>query len=464
MLKFSIQGNKPMVRPDVVLHAFNWKYQEIIDRLGEIKEAGYGAILIPPPLYSDVHSDHWWQCYQPKDYRVLLSHLGGKKELEELIKQCHSSEPQIKLYADIVINHMANEDRGDRLDFPGEAELANYRHNRDLFEANKLYGDLNEGLFSGFDFNRTGNIQEHEWWDRERVIYGDLSDLPDLMDSPWVLLQQRTMLAALVDMGFDGFRIDAIKHITTRMIDNFADSEALAGSYLFGEVLTTNDEEERIFLDPFLQETWISAYDFRLFQTIRKAFEMGGSLRKLARPENENNGLPWDRAVTFVVNHDLPHNDDFREFLLEPRDEHLAYAYILGKDGGLPLIYSDHNESVHRYHQDHDRWYDAFKREDIKRMIRFHNEVQGKEMTMLYESDLVLVFGRGDCGLVAINKGGEHTSVEFSTHCLKKSSVYKDLINNNEMTISGDWFTLSINPRTAQMWLCQSDLAVNDGV
>ena len=219
--------------------------------------------------------------------------------------------------------------------------------NRDLFEANKLYGDLNEGLFSGFDFNRTGNIQEHEWWDRERVIYGDLSDLPDLMDSPWVLLQQRTMLAALVDMGFDGFRIDAIKHISKRMIDNFADSDSLARSYLFGEVLTTNDHEEKIFLDPFLEETWISAYDFRLFQTIRKAFKMGGSLRRLARPENENNGLPWDRSVTFVVNHDLPHNDDFRHLLLDRTDENLAYAYIVGKDGGLPLIYSDHNESVH---------------------------------------------------------------------------------------------------------------------
>ncbi len=62
---------------------------------------------------------------------MLLSHLGGKKELEELIKQCHNSEPKIKVYADIVINHMANENRGDRLNCPGEAEVANYRHNRE---------------------------------------------------------------------------------------------------------------------------------------------------------------------------------------------------------------------------------------------------------------------------------------------------------------------------------------------
>lgn len=454
-LKAIPRYKEKIVMSDVVLHVFNWKYQEIIDRLGEIREAGYGALLIPPILYSDVNSHDWWQRYQPKDYRVLLSHLGGKKELEELIKQCHTGEHKLKVYADIVINHMANEQRDDRLNFPGEAELANYRHNKDLFEANKLYGDLNEGLFSGHDFNRSGNIQDHEWSDRHRVIYGDISDLPDLMDSPWVLLQQRKMLAALAEMGFDGFRIDAIKHISKRMIDNFADSDSLAGRYLFGEVLTTNDHEEKTFLDPFLQETWISAYDFRLFQTIRNAFDMGGSLRTLCRPETENNGLPWSRSVTFVVNHDLPHNEDFRSLLLDRTDENLAYAYIVGKDGGLPLIYSDHNESVHRHPEDHDRWCDAFKRDDIKRMIRFHNKVQGKQMTMLYESDLVLVFRRGDCGIVAINKGGDHVSVEFSTSGLKNPSLYKDYINNHQMKLEGDRFTLSINPRTAQMWLSE---------
>ena len=38
---------------DVILHAFNWQYREIIERIEEIRGAGYGAILIPPPLYSD---------------------------------------------------------------------------------------------------------------------------------------------------------------------------------------------------------------------------------------------------------------------------------------------------------------------------------------------------------------------------------------------------------------------------
>ncbi|MEM7595003.1 MAG: alpha-amylase family glycosyl hydrolase [Cyanobacteria bacterium P01_A01_bin.83] len=439
--------------PDVIFHAFNWKYQNIIDAVPDIHRAGYGAILIPPPLYSDPNGKEWWQRYQPKDYRVLLSHLGGKQELKELIDKCHQPNFKIRVYADLVINHMANENREDRLNFPGEAELEKYRDDS-TFKDNLLYGDLEVGLFSPWDFNQRGNITN--WSDREVVQYGDLSGLPDLKDSPWVLLQQRKMIIALAEMGFDGFRIDAIKHLTERMIDNFADRDEIASKYLFGEVLTGSDRDEDIFIDPFLRETWISAYDFPLFQTIREAFSYGGSLRRLARPETEDNALPWHRAVTFVVNHDVPYNQGFRSWLLDKQDEHLAYAYILGKDGGVPLIFSDNNESVGQYPEDEDRWtniIDIDKRPDLFNMIRFHNAVHGQQMAILYETDTILVFRRGNMGIVAINKGGTESSVNFNTWGLTNPGSYTDLIHKYKMQLSGNSFTLYIPPRTAQMWL-----------
>ncbi len=132
------------------LHAFNfWRYQEIIDTLEVIRTSGYGAILIPPPLYSDP-AEALRQRYQPKDYRVLLSHLGGKEQLERLIVFAMRALEPIRVYADLVINHMANEARGDRLNFPGAAELDRYRQDPDHFERNRLYGDLSEGLFSSW--------------------------------------------------------------------------------------------------------------------------------------------------------------------------------------------------------------------------------------------------------------------------------------------------------------------------
>jgi alpha-amylase len=438
---------------DVIFHAFNWQYQELINAVEKIHDAGYGAILIPPPLYSNPEGEQWWQRYQPKDYRVLLSHLGGKKALQELIAKCHQTK--LRVYVDLVINHMANENRADRLNFPGEAELQKYRDNPTLFAENQLYGDLSEGLFSVFDFNQIGNI--NDWSNRNEVQFQDLSGLPDLKDSPWVLLQQQKMITALASMGFDGFRIDAIKHLTERMIDNFADRSEIADKFLFGEVLTGSDRDEDIFIDPFLHETWISAYDFPLFQTIREAFGFGGSLRRLARPENEGNALPWDRAVAFVINHDIPYNTGFRGWLLDRQDEHLAYAYILGKDGGVPLIFSDHNESTGQYPEDKDRWTNIIQRPDLLKMIEFHNAVHGQQMAILYESDTVLVFRRGNMGIVAINKGGTETWIQFSTWGLKNPGSYQDLIHKHQMQLSGDRFTLYLPPRTAQMWLGTSN-------
>lgn len=435
----------------VTLHAFNWKYNEIIDSLDSILHAGYGAILIPPPLYSDPNGDQWWQRYQPKDYRVLLSYLGGKKDLEALIAACHGGSLKIRVYADLVINHMANEAREDRFDFPGKAEIQRYQLEEDLYQENRLYGDLSTGLFSFNDFNHAGEIESWEWSDRGSVQFQNLSGLPDLKDSDWVLSQQHQMVNALVDMGFDGFRVDAIKHITERMIDNVADKPSVRDKFWFGEVLTGSEHDERVFLEPFFQETWMSAYDFPLFHTMRDAFSFGGSLKSLVNPEKSGNALPWSRSVTFVVNHDVPHNDGFRSWLFEQQDEHLAHAFILGRDGGVPLIYSDHNES--KYEADRNRWLDFYKRPDILGMIKFHNSVHGMPMVMLYESDSLLIFRRGDKGLVAINKSDSSMNAAFSTWGLRNPGKYQDLIHGYSLDLSGNRFSLFIPPRTAQLWL-----------
>jgi alpha-amylase len=155
--------------------------------------------------------------------------------------------------------------------------------------------------------------------------------------------------------------------------------------------------------------------------------------------------------VTFVVNHDIPHNNGFRSWLLDPQDEHLAYAYILGRDGGVPLVYSDHNESP--YPEDCDRWLHAYKRPDLVAMIQFHNAVHGQPMQVLYDSDVLLVFRRGAQGIVAINKSGSNQWAEFNTWGLKNPGQYRDLIHPYEMTLAGARFSLLVPPRTAQMWL-----------
>ncbi|MRR58308.1 MAG: alpha-amylase [Deltaproteobacteria bacterium] len=435
---------------DVILHAFDWRYNDITENAEKISKAGYGAVLIPPPLYSlsDESGKEWWQRYQPKDYRILRSFLGDKAGLEKAIAALHDKE--VRVYADIVFNHMANENRPDRYSFPGEAELRRYRQERETFERDRLYGTLDDGLFSPWDFNRDGNIQD--WMDLHEATEHSLSGLPDLDINQWVIDQQRECLRALNGMGFDGYRIDAVKHLPEDHILRVFETVDMGGKFLFGEALTSNDSEERVFLWPLFRDTDLSFYDFPLHETLRRTFSPSGSMRELVDPAAFGQALPSFRAVTFGVTHDMPNNEGFRGVMLQHQDEYLANVYLMGRDGGVPLVYSDNNQSAGRYPEDCNRWADSWMREDIAAMIRFHNAVHGMPQRPLFEHDSFLVFARGDRGIVAINKSGQWQHPCIWTWGLR-NGVYRCQIHGHEMQVSGECFSFAIPPRQAQMWL-----------
>lgn len=435
---------------DVILHAFNWRTSEIAEHAEQIAACGFGAVLVPPPLYSDEHGLEWWQRYQPKDYRILRSGLGNKADIELVITALHRHG--VRVYADIVFNHMANEKgvRPDPYNFPGATELARYRQERQSFEQDRLYGNLDEGLFSPIDFNPQGDISN--WSSPDEVQEHWLSGLPDLDLNDWVVNQQQHCLRALNALGFDGYRIDAIKHLPDAHIQRVFLGEDMDGRFVFGEALTSNDFEENLFLWPILGQTDIAYYDFPLHETLRRAFSPGGSLRELVDPAALAQALPWPRAVTFSITHDIPYNLGFRGQLLDPQDEHLANIYLLGRDGGVPLIFSDHNESATSNPPDRDRWANSWRRRDIVAMVTFHNAVHGTAQRPLFEDDGFFVFARGDKGIVAINKTGQPQAPRIWTWGLR-SGRYQCLLHHHEMHLCGDFIHMYIPPRQGHMWL-----------
>ena len=435
----------------VILHAFNWTYLEVASRAREIAGTGYGAVLLSPPLYSEQDGASWWQRYQPKDYRVIRSFLGGKADLELAINSLH--DHGVLVYIDVVFNHMANEkgQRSDPYSFPGESELSRYRIERDQFEKDRLYGDLDHGLFSPWDFNPNGNIRN--WNDLNESQEHWLSGLPDLDLNNWVIQQQLSCLAALNALGCDGYRIDAIKHLPLEHITRVFETAELEGKFVFGEALTANDLEEDIFLWPLLHNTAISFYDFPLHETLRRVFSPAGSMRELHDPAATRQALPWNRAVTFSITHDIPYNEDFRWQMLDPQDEFLANIYICCRDGGVPLVFSDHNESAENHEADRDRWSEAWRRADAAAMIAFHNAVHGAPQRSLFVSDGALVFARGESGIVAINKTSQWQQASIWTYGLRHGR-YRCLIHGYDMQVGGERFEFDIPPRQAQIWLC----------
>lgn len=440
-------------RADVILHAFNWKYAEIADKAGQIAENGYKIVMVSPPLKSSGHE--WWARYQPQDYRVIDNPLGNTHDFRAMIQAL--ADHQVVVYADIVLNHMANEAwMRPGLDYPGERILAQYRSAPDYYEGLRLFGNLSVNLFSAWDFHAPGRIMDYRdrWQVQNLRLSGAGSDpgLPDLAANPWVVEQQQTYLKSLKAMGVRGFRVDAAKHMSSEQINRVFTPEITQGMHVFGEIITQGGAgtfDHDVFLKPYLEQTSQGAYDFPLFFSTFHAMKPSGSLKTLVDPGAYGQALPSARAITFVITHDIPNNDGFRYLVMDPVDEKLAYAYILGRDGGTPMVFSDHNESGHN------RWVDAYDSPELVNMVRFHNRVQGQPMTMLAYNDCALLFSRGQGqGIVGINKCG--FDQEFAVDGGAFGPVqYLDMLHpkGSALALSDSIQRFRLPARSAAMWL-----------
>ena len=438
---------------DAILHAFDWNYSDVSAKATEIKNLGYKAVLVAPPLKSNAANSQWWQRYQPQDIRVIDHARGNKQSFQTMVNALNAQG--VEVYADIVLNHMANE-RNGATDFPGSAALSTYASNTTYWNNQKLFGDLTQGLFGGSDFNPANCIGDYNdvWQVQNWRLCGGSGDtgLPDLNPNSWVVTQQRNYLSALKTMGVKGFRVDAAKHMTAYHINQIFTSTIKTNMYVFGEIITGggagNTDSDR-FLSPYLRDTDHKAYDFPLFQSIRNAFSMGGSMSSLVDPQAVGQAIDKFRAVTFTVNHDIPLNAGFRSWILDATDERLAYAYIMGRDGGKPLIFSDTTGT------DNNRWVNAYKASHISAMIRFHNTVQGQGMEVLAHNSCAILFRRGEEGVVGINKCGSQQNFSVNTNNrFKWYRNYRDVLTNGNLVyINSSNYTFALPAREARMWL-----------
>lgn len=241
--------------------------------------------------------------------------------------------------------------------------------------------------------------------------------LPTLRVCDHVVEQQKRYLEALKRLGVKGFRIDAAKHMTLEHLQQVWTHELCHDMHIFGEIITNGGAsklEYDLFLEPFLANTQFGAYDFPLFQMTYDSLQPSGSLKDLVDPYCFGQALSQNRAITFAITHDIPNNEGFRELVLDEQLEWLAYSYILGRDGGVPLIYSDLDTSGIIGSNGKPRWLGVWNDPKMVSAIRFHNQMHGYPMVLLEASEDLLMFARGEEGVVIINKSKRAQTVELS--------------------------------------------------
>ena len=188
-----------------IFHAFCWKYKDITANLSSISEASFKSVQISPVQEPKNGGTTWWSFYQPLSFSIATnSSLGSKADLKEL---CDEAEKHgISIIADIVFNHLANID-DNHLESDGTPtvcpDVAQYEP--------EIYANRNaSGEVATFHHNKnatgSGAVTQYYQW----------GNLPDL-NTANSLVQQRSLdlLKECIDVGIDGFRLDAAKHIET---------------------------------------------------------------------------------------------------------------------------------------------------------------------------------------------------------------------------------------------------------
>ena len=315
----------------------NWRaywggdLQGIQQKMSYLAGLGVTAVWISPPVDNlnanipDAQGNPTasYHGYQGRDFKRVEEHSGdtdnGWAAFDAFVTAAHQNG--IKVIVDFAPNHTTQDNAGE---FGA------------LYDNGTFLGNYTNDT-QGY-FHHNGNIQN--WDDRYQVQYFTLFNLADINQAhPTMDAYMKASAKLLQDHGVDGFRIDAIKHITWGWQYSLANSiYTYKDSFLFGEWYQGGTSDP-LYRDSykFSNKSGISQLDFPLNTAIRNVFGGGANFSEIESVLAAEAGhFTWDEdLVTFVDNHDMT-----RFLSLNPSQTrlHQALAFILTQRG-IPCIY-----------------------------------------------------------------------------------------------------------------------------
>uniref|UniRef100_W5LIW0 Alpha-amylase n=1 Tax=Astyanax mexicanus TaxID=7994 RepID=W5LIW0_ASTMX len=446
-----------------IVHLFEWRWSDIADECERyLAPNGFQGVQISPPsehiVVSKPHRP-WWERYQPVSYN-LCSRSGTEGELRDMISRCN--DVGVKIYADVVINHMCAADAGEG----GRSTRGSY------FNASRE--EFPSVPYSAADFNDdkctsgSGNIENYQ--DIYQVRNCRLLGLLDLaQEKEHVRGKIVDYLNALVDMGVAGFHVDACKHMWPKdlkviygRLHNLNPKWFPEGSrpLVYQEVIDLGDEPIKASEFYTLGLVTEFKYGAMLGSVFRK---WNGYKLSYLRTWGEGWGLmPSDRALVFVDNHDNQrgHGAGGASILTfwEPRPYRAAVAFMLAHPYGMSRVMSSYRWDRHVVNgQDEndwvgppsypdgstkpvpinpdgscgDRWVCEHRWPQIRNMVTFRRIVSGQPLCNWWDNrSNQIAFGRGDRGFIVINNDDCCLDVSLSTGLA--AGTYCDVISGQK--------------------------------
>ncbi|KAK3099826.1 hypothetical protein FSP39_010394 [Pinctada imbricata] len=444
----------------VIVHLFEWKWTDIANECERyLGKTGFCGVQVSPANEHVIVTQPnrpWWERYQPVSYKVH-SRSGTEAEFKDMVLRCKNVG--VRIYVDVVVNHMAGLGRkgvgtggssfnSDNYDFPGvpfRREHFNDRNKCPSHDGNvNNYGDPNN-VRNCFLVGLT-DLNQNEEYVRDKIAgYFD----------------------HMIDLGVAGFRVDAAKHMwpnDLKAIQERVKNLPEGGRpFFYHEVIDQNDGAIQV--NEYYDLGYVT--EFRYCQKIAQGVHNFGDLHGVYDPG-------WgmsdpNHAFVFVDNHDNQRGHGGGGNLIthkQPHDYRLAVAFTLAFNYGFTRVMSSY------FFQNPDQgppsngdgstkdvpinadgscgngWVCEHRWKSIGNMAAFRNAVVETGVLNWKEDNNKVSFSRGDIGFFAMSKNGQMDEVlqtglpqgqycDLISECQKTVTVGDDgrariVINNNE--------------------------------
>lgn len=429
-----------------MVHLFEWPWAAIANECETfLGPYGFGGVQISPPyehrvIFSpewdtDVKRP-WYEAYQPISYK-LHSRRGTREDLIDMVQRCNNVG--VRIYADVVFNHMCGGDAGVNYGTAGSyADAGNYNfpgvpYTRDQFNVPKGTCPSGDGVVNNYqDANNVRNCN----------LVG-LLDLDTSLES--VQQSAADYLNDLINIGVAGFRVDTAKHMWPNHIqavmaklDNLNTTFFPANTrpFIALEVIDQNSGEA---VTAHEYSSFARVTDFIYGSTVSEVFRDGGS-NQIANMQSFGSWgvkLSDPDGLVFIDNHDNQRGHGGGGRLLthkDPKYYKLAVAYMLSWPHGFPRVMSSYSFSLDWEGPPHDgefniilptfnsdetcsgNWICEHRWRVIRHMIQWRN-VAGNEPVQNWWSNgyQQAAYSRGNKAFIALNRDYSPININLYT-------------------------------------------------
>lgn len=328
----------------------------IINHLGYIHGLGCTALWLSPLFENNPKSYHG---YAIQNYLEIDSRFGTKEDLEELVDRAHKMD--MRVFLDIVLHHS-----GDNWFYPADDPY--YYYEGQVFPfGGWRYEDLPVPieLRDPELYARKGIIRNYDAVPETRD--GDFCELKTFIldESPQSLLLQELLVKIhcywIRETDVDGFRLDAVKHMSEMAISRFCSSIreytyklGKKNFFIFGELVGSENLYNNYIgpktpvsiNDKTIYYGLNSVLDFRLHHTLPDVILGKASPERLIeryealRQHAVHRGEFGEFLVTFIDNHDQVGQVTKHRFGKDANDDQIiAGVGFLLCALGTPCIY-----------------------------------------------------------------------------------------------------------------------------